>query len=404
MLDSTVIDDLGLKWIILKGRIDSITAPDIQAQVKELIAQGERILVANLEDVNYMSSAGLRVLVSSQQQLKKAGGEIILYRASENILELFRMSSFDKIFKILDTREEIQSLFDTTTALENIGTQNINGIALRYTKKQVPPGKLFTIGSQAKLPHAQYAKEDMVTLKANDIQFGTGLASLGANFDECKDFFGEALIIHRHFFFYPAVKRPAVDFMLCSQEDSNLEYQFLHGFGFNGDYATTLSFEGSDGFVELHELIDAFFTISEANKIGIVLLGESKGFWGMHLKQVPIIENQPQNGKEIFDSENFTGWMNFPVEPDAVNNIVAAVGIAVKELETEKSDIQELIAKGGNFHLHGGLFDKEPLSKNHEQFENELQRVLTQLEAFKVQHILGQSRFSSGLAGIIELE
>ena len=220
---------------------------------------------------------------------------------------------------------------------------------------------------------------------------------------KAEPFFGEAIVINRHFYFYPALKRPTTDFMLCLQEDSDLEYQFLHGFGFNGDYAFILSFEGAEGIVEFNQVINALLEMTDANKIGMVLLAESKGFWGMHLKQVPIHENKPKNKKKIFDSENFTDWMNFPVEPNAINHIVAGVGIAIKDVHRESPEIQELVAKGNHFHLHGGIFEKEPLNKNVEQFEHELERVLTQLDVYKVQHVLGQSRFSNGLVGVVEL-
>jgi anti-anti-sigma factor len=395
---------MGMKWLTLKGRVDSIAAPDIQNEIKNLITGGQRTIVAHLEDVNYVSSAGLRVLISTQQQLKKVGGEIILYKTTENILELFKMSSFDKIFTILHTRDEIEALLATNAPSSETGAQEIDGIAYRFLKKTVDAGKLFVIGSQEKLPSAGYIQDDMITVKAKEIQFGAGLASLGDNYEECKQFFGESLVINRNFFFYPAVKRPAVDFMLCTQDDSHLEYQFLHGFGFNGEYSTILSFEGVDCFVDLNQLMKGLFEFSDADLLGIVMLAESKGFWGMHLKQVPIVENRPENGKDIFDTENFSAWVNFPVEPEAVNNIVAGVGIAVRDVASQCKEVQELIAKGGNFHLHGCLFEKEPLSKNVDQFQAELNRVMTQLEVYKVQHILGQSRFSSGLVGIVELE
>jgi hypothetical protein len=85
------------------------------------------------------------------------------------------------------------------------------------------------------------------------------------------------MIINRNFFFYPAVKRPAVDFMLGTGQESSLEYRFLHGFGFNGSYKYVALFESTEGFVELERLVNAFFTISKANLLGFVLLRKAKG-------------------------------------------------------------------------------------------------------------------------------
>ena len=92
-----------------------------------------------------------------------------------------------------------------------------------------------------------------------------------------------------------------------------------------------------------------------------------------------------------------------PVEPGDVNRIIAATGIAIRDMGKEPGEVQSLLSKGSCFHAHGGVFSQEPLSKKIEQFENELTRVLTELEVYKVQHILGKTRFSSGMAGLIEL-
>jgi hypothetical protein len=243
----------------------------------------------------------------------------------------------------------------------------------------------------------------VVTIKSEELQFGTGLATLGDCYGEYKNLFGEAMVINRNFFFYPAVKRPAVDFMLAANQESSLEYRFLHGFGFTGSYKYVVLFESTEGLVELERLVNAFFSISQANLLGFVILGESKGLWGMHLKNSPIFENQPKNGKEIFDPINFADWVNFPVEAGDINRIIAATGIAIKEVSRERGEVQSLLSKGACFHVHGAVFSQEPLSKKIEQFENELTRVLTELEVYKVQHILGKTRFSSGMVGLVEL-
>ena len=159
----------------------------------------------------------------------------------------------------------------------------------------------------------------------------------------------------------------------------------------------------AEAFVELAQLVDAFFQVSSADLLGIVILGESKGMWGMHLKKVPVRENRPENGKSIFEKENLSEWFNFPVEPTDINYVIACTGIAVRNRNTASAEVKQLIGGGGDFHFHGGIFSRAPLSKKIDQFEKELQRVLTELEVYKVQHFLGKSRLGSGMAGIIEL-
>jgi hypothetical protein len=241
-------------------------------------------------------------------------------------------------------------------------------------------------------------------VQSKEVVFAAGLGTVGSQYDRYKNFFGEAMAIKSHLFFYPAVKNPAADYMLCSDKESVFTYNFLHGFAFDGPFRYIFSFEGIEGFVELGYLVNTLFKLSSAEVLGVVLFGESKGIWGMHLKRVPIMENRPENGKSIFDSENFSDWLSFPIEADDFNHVVAGIGMAVRHKDTGPPNVLEVMAEQDNFHFHGGVFSKEPLSRKPEKFEVELQRVLTELPVYKVQHMLARSRFSHGMAGIIELE
>jgi hypothetical protein len=95
--------------------------------------------------------------------------------------------------------------------------------------------------------------------------------------------------------------------------------------------------------------------------------------------------------------------MDFPVESVDAGSVVAVAGIAVRDRASAPPGLREVIPEGNSAHLHAAVFGAEPLSRNMEQLENELRRVVTELDARKVQHLLGRSTLASGLAGIIDL-
>ncbi|MBF0525679.1 MAG: STAS domain-containing protein [Deltaproteobacteria bacterium] len=403
MLTCTIKQDLGRQWVKAAGRVDGLTAPDIQQKMDELILNGARVLVADLEEVTYISSAGLRIFLAAQKHLMKVGGEIILYMLSENVFKVFESSGFTRLFKIAATREELESLIGGGQAALNVLSKEIDGLTVQYLEKEAAPCPLIIIGSHEKLATASYSLEDVHPVSPKELRFASGLATMGDDYEEYKHLFGEAMTINGHFFFYPAVKRPAVDFMLNSGDDLPADLKFFHGFGFNGDFKYVLLFEGLAGLVALPQLVNMCFEISSADILGVVFLAESKGFWGMNLKKVPILENRPPQGRDIFDPANFTEWMNFPVEPTDINHIVTGVGVAARDQARERLEMNGVLPKGQNFHLHAGVFSKEAISKRLDRFDDEIRRVLTELEAVKVQHVLGQSKFSSGLVGLVEL-
>ena len=397
-------EENGSTRIALQGRLDSMTSPRVQQQIEELIAGGRRLLVADLSEVGFVSSAGLRVLMLAQKQLRKAGGEIILYGVPDGIMNVFTMSGFDSLFRMCSSAEQLAALIGTHQSAAPARQHEAGGIRFSVAQAAVKTGSCFAIGTQEKLAGSRYEFNDSIPVKQADIQFGAGLAAAGDEYEEYKELFGEAVVIRGSLFFYPAVKRPAVDFILCSLPDAAMKYRFFHGFGFNGRFAVTAAFEGADGFVSLDALAETLFTLTAASAIGIVLLAESKGLLGMNLKKVPIYENRPKNGLEIFDAANFPEWINFPIEPVDTNTVIAAAGIAVRSREGLAAKYEKLLPGRSLHHLHAGVFPRVPLSKNPAQLDAELTRVLADLEPAKVQHVLGQSKFSRGLVGIVELQ
>jgi anti-anti-sigma factor len=404
MFECVSSDNQGYKSLLLKGRIDALTSPDIEKEFNALILSGERIIIADLAGVDYISSAGLRVFLGIQKRLKKAGGQVILFRPAGSVLEVFNISGMTKMFRIVSSIEEIGESIRSEAVATEVVSREFEGIVIEYEKLSADKGSISVVGSQDNLAGSAYAEKDVVTVKPSDMQFGTGLATFGEKYEDYKDLFGESMMINRNFFFYPAVKHPVVDFMIDSHVDANFTYKFLHGFGFNGPYQYVISFNCKNGFVEIDSLIKAIFDITDKNILGIVLLAESKGIMGMHLKKAPITEQRPDNGKDIFDPVNFPEWIDFPIEPADINNIIVGTGIAIKDRSLVRSGIKTIISEGGFFHIHAGIFEKGPLSKQLKDFEKELNRVLSELQIYKVQHILGKSRLSWGLAGIIELQ
>jgi anti-anti-sigma factor len=403
-MECTISEEPGGKWLNVSGRIDGMTSGEIRRQLQVLIDEGQRVFIVDLEAVNYISSAGLRVFLSAQKQLNRVGGEIHLFGLPENVRAVFEMSGFLKLFRTFSSREEIEKTLTKAGFGPEVETREIAGGVIRFIRQPGPPGILRVIGSQKNPLSSDYEEKDVETLSAGEIQFGLGMAALGDEYEEYKNLFGEALVINRNLFFYPAVRHPVVDFMIRGQGGADPEYRFLNGVGFSGSFHHILSFESTSGFIELSNLIKSLSELASENILGLVLLAESKGFWGMNMKKTPITENKPKNGKNILDEENFPEWMNFPLEPGEFNHIIACAGIAVKDRSLLEPRLSESLAQGQAFHLHGGVFAKGPLGKDVNLFELEMERVLTEVELSKVQHVLAQSRLGSGLAGLIELK
>ncbi len=83
---------------ILSGRLDTTTAPELEEQLKKEL-DGVEELVFDFADLEYISSAGLRVLLSAQKIMNKQGSMKVI-NSSEEINEIFEVTGFSDILTI----------------------------------------------------------------------------------------------------------------------------------------------------------------------------------------------------------------------------------------------------------------------------------------------------------------
>ena len=84
--------------IELAGRLDTTTAPDLDKTINEDIADAEN-LVLDFKKLEYISSAGLRVLLSAQKKMQKLG-TMTVTNVCEDVMEVFEMTGFSDILTI----------------------------------------------------------------------------------------------------------------------------------------------------------------------------------------------------------------------------------------------------------------------------------------------------------------
>lgn len=395
----------GVTWLRIGGRIDSLSADEVGRALNGIIDSGGHRVVADLSDVGFVSSAGLRVFLVGQKQLKALGGELVLYHLSPGVLQVFKMGGFDRLFRMVSTMEAlaavgVRGMNDALSEREEL----LSGIPVRVMHKACSPGRFGVIGSQAGMGNSSYTETDVVPVLQKDIQYGVGLAAIGNRFQDYADYFGEAVVVNHSIYVLPAIKRAAVDFLLCAASPSEIVYPFLHGFAFSGEFQTIVAFDSIDTGLSLDMLVKLAFEATDVDRCGLVFFAESAGILGMHLKKVPWLKNQPPSGKEIFSSENFAEWMNFPVEPTHHQKTILAAGVAVRDAECSGGVLSSVLAQGRRHHMHGGIFARGPLSREVNRFATEFQRILAEFEVQGVAHLLGESRFGPGMMGIIPLD
>ncbi len=87
--------------IKLKGRVDSSTSPKFAEIANEIVENGRFRIVIDMEEVDFISSAGLRVLIGTQKTCKRYNrGEVVLASVPETIMASLELAGFTPLFKI----------------------------------------------------------------------------------------------------------------------------------------------------------------------------------------------------------------------------------------------------------------------------------------------------------------
>lgn len=83
----------------IEGRLDTVTAPELENAVKPNIGKSA-VLVFNCDKLQYVSSAGLRVVLSTYKQVAAAGGRFIVKNLNSEVKSVFDLTGFSKILVI----------------------------------------------------------------------------------------------------------------------------------------------------------------------------------------------------------------------------------------------------------------------------------------------------------------
>lgn len=92
-------------WTIIKvtGRMDAVTAPEFESRMLDWINDGDTQVIIDLAGLEYISSAGLRSILTIAKKLKSTAGKLILASLRNTVKEVFEISGFSTIIPVRDS-------------------------------------------------------------------------------------------------------------------------------------------------------------------------------------------------------------------------------------------------------------------------------------------------------------
>ena len=111
-MDLTAARHEDVLFLVARERIDSTNAAVFAEAVLDAIEETDRAVILDFGKLSYISSAGLEAVLKIARSLKNGGVKLALCSLSDQVMEVFRISGFDRLLVIRDTRAEARTATD----------------------------------------------------------------------------------------------------------------------------------------------------------------------------------------------------------------------------------------------------------------------------------------------------
>jgi anti-anti-sigma factor len=366
--------------LTLVGRLDASWCDAVEQALSTAIRSGEHHLLLDMAQVDYISSAGLRVLFSVYKQLLAIKGQFGIRQPSKNVESVLRMVGIAQLISegpAPAPAVEAGAPFSTEQA--DCETYPLSAAAMT----------LEQIGGPAVLAGTVTAPATTVRFPAGTVALGLG--ALGTCWSENAPRLGEFLAVCGAAAFQPADASPRPDFLL-SEGHLVPEGQLILGFRAHGEFSTLIRFAARAGVrsVGLSELAATALETSGSDTAVVVAVTEAVGLVGTALRQ--SVAGPPSDTR--FRFPEIRDWLAFSSERshrDSTSLIVGVVGRA-------SSPCRDLLRPHGSVlgHFHAAAFPYRPLQKGRIDLDVTVRGLFDTHAVAAVLHLLADPREIQG--------
>ena len=418
-----------------EARLDGRGAEALTRALSAAVTPGVLHVVLDLAGVTYVSSAALRVFVSTYKERKAAGGFLVLAAVPEYAHSVLEIAGFVDLLPMAETVADALAGF--TSASVPVETSRAGALthvapssdrvetlieprgALCIQRAATGAGFIEVAGDINDVLAARVTPAHVFSKQFSHKAYSIGLGGLGAQLEDYFTLMGEMITIGGTMVWLPCDGHGQPDFLIPKNDAG----QVLMRTGFNaslaGEFHDYISFTSAkpEG-VTMAELYRMLFEQAKKRRpefkgaIGLAMRAEMPAVFGAGVVKAPVEPNKPANGKFITDPSNFAEWFEFDKEPRhcGVTGLVAGCGI---DLTCDLSVFtQEFLQKTFYYnpanksaadltlHNHVVAFDPQPMPEGFD-LESGIAAVVDKGEFLDMRHMLDASTVSRAIIGVI---
>ena len=368
------------------GRLDAYWAEHLGSELKATIREGNHHVVLDLSGVDYISSAGIRVLLTYYGQLSEINGSLSVSKLSapaKSILETAGLSG------LLQQASPV--------AVSEIKTRKLKSARASFevfTLKSAARLRCKLLGQPELLERCAFGPENVSKLRIDRSSFAFGVAAFGSDWNECKERFGEFLAVSGSAAYLPTDGTNVPDYLVSSGSYFP-ELVVLYGAVCSGEFSHLLRFEAEKeaGAVSLNEVIEAVSEALQTQSLGAVLIAETAGLVGASLLRSPVLH---ASASGPFHYPDTVDWLSFTPERAHSRSLALVTGMTIPAADAPPIFRPFNKSKGLSGHFHAAAFPYRPLKKGELNLDG---TVTTLFEAGGIEgllHLLSDDREIGG--------
>jgi anti-anti-sigma factor len=416
--------------LTISGRLDAFTSRTLEERLAPIWADASiHHLILNLPGLEYLSSAGIRVLVTALRQMRHRGGDLCLVGLQGYPQKVIAMSGFAEALPHFPTRAAALAAAGITEAAEAHWAQATPFAGKVGSYQVVPwrtdPCEALVLGRISDVLCCRVTPELMRSKRFSATEYSLGLGGLGEKPADYIPILGEMITIGGTMVWLPTDGHDTADYLIPQNDTGEVTIQTAFNVSLAGHFNDLVMFtsplaQGSalgDIYRDLFELARTRRTPFKGG-LFLTMRAEVHAAYGAGVLRSPILTNQPENGKPIIDPENFETWFEVDHVPrhTGVTGLFSGIGLDLhsdyaKHYDQAMIDDAFYVNPGNRsashdqtLHNHGVFFSPLPFNADPHSVEEEIHAVVENGDFRDMRHLFDNTRVTRALIGVAYIE
>jgi len=373
--------------IFLEGRLDANWAGHLDDYLNGLVREGSYRLILNMAGVQYLSSAGIRILVGQYKKVKKIGGLFVLEELSNAVSEVLEMVGM--LSMLTEGVPEATLTVEAESAFLEIKGFRFENEILAEGQMKVHP-----VGNPASTFTSGFTAVDNRKIKFSADHYAIGIGAIGDGFDDCKSRYGEFLALGEALVYKPSDGSKVPDYAIKTGR-LEPEINALYSLEAEGIFSNRISFEPLElsASIPLDQLATGLSQTSGQTQFVFLVIAESAGLVGASLNAPPV------EGKKLFEFPEIRENINFTTEPAYPKMLTISLGFYSMNPNDSLKPFLRPVAPGSTayIHTHSAVFPFQALTKNESSAGKMVLHLFESSIVQDVLHLINDSREITGL-------